>query len=83
MTTSLAARRRTPFPQKPDRLIETPNLVRVLITGHRRHGLCTCGWSRRRRLLHSRSVVDALMQAAQTGCHPAVPLVDVDIGRRP
>lgn len=80
MTTSIDARRSAPQSQ---RLTEAPTLVRVLVTGRRRHALCECGWAGRRRLLHARSVVDALMHAAQAGCQPAVPLVDVDIGRRP
>ena len=29
------------------------------------------------------SILDAHLHAARAGCHPAVPLVDVDIGLRP
>lgn len=84
MITSIDASRRTPpRPQEPQRLTQAPALARVLITDRRRRELCTCGWVGRRRLLHSRSVLDALMHAAQIGCQPAVPLVDVDIGRQP
>lgn len=84
MTTSINAGRRTPLgPDEPQRLTRAPDLVRVLVTRRRRRAECTCGWAGRRRLLHSLSVLDALMHAAQVGCQPAVPLVDVDIGRQP
>ncbi|WP_163738838.1 hypothetical protein [Mycobacterium gallinarum] len=84
MITSIDASRRTPpCPQEQQRPAEAPALVRVLIIGRRRRALCTCGWVGRCRLLHCRSVLDALMHAAHFGCQPAVPLVDVDIGRRP
>ena len=83
MTTSIDARHRTPCAQKSPRLVETPNLVRVFLTGRRRRGLGACGWSRRRGLLHSQWVVHALMHAAQNSCRHAVPLVAVDTGRRP
>lgn len=50
---------------------------------HRRRSLCTCGWSGPSRLTRAGSILDAHLHAAGAGCHPAVPLVDVDIGRRP
>ena len=60
MITSIDASRRTPpRPQEPQRLTQAPALARVLITDRRRRELCTCGWVGRRRLPHSRSVLDA------------------------
>ncbi|BBY46872.1 hypothetical protein MARA_03020 (plasmid) [Mycolicibacterium arabiense] len=62
----------------------TAEIVRVLVAPRRRRqSECTCGWRGRRRVLRSLSVLDALDHAARAGCHPGVPLVDVDIGRRP
>ena len=62
----------------------TPGIVRVRVRPwSRRSSSCSCGWRGRRRVMRSRSVLDALLHAASRGCHPAVPLVDVDIGRRP
>jgi len=62
----------------------TPGIVRVRVRPWSRHiSSCSCGWRGRRRVMRSRSVLDALLHAASRGCHPAVPLVDVDIGRRP
>jgi hypothetical protein len=59
-------------------------IVRVLIAPlPRQQALCTCGWRGRRRLLCSFAVVDALLHAGRIGCHPAVPLVDVDVGQWP
>jgi hypothetical protein len=58
-------------------------IVRVLIAPLRQRAACTCGWRGRRRLLRSFAVHDAHLHAGRVGCHPGVPLVDVDIGRRP
>ena len=41
----------------------------------RAHGLCSCGWMGRQRLLPSFAVLDTLLHAAQNRCRPAVPLV--------
>jgi hypothetical protein len=62
----------------------TGGIVRVVVAPRRRRqSECTCGWRGRQRVLRSLSVLDALDHAARAGCHPGVPLVDVDIGRRP
>jgi hypothetical protein len=59
-------------------------IVRVLAAAwRRRRSLCTCGWSGPPRMTRAGSILDAHLHAARAGCHPAVPLVDVDIGRRP
>jgi hypothetical protein len=59
-------------------------IVRVLVAAWRsRRSLCTCGWSGPPRMTRAGSTLDAHLHAARAGCHPAVPLVDVDIGRRP
>ena len=68
--------RRAAAPPKP----HVRGIVRVLIAPlPRQRAVCTCGW---RRPLRSFAVVDALLHAGRVGCHPAVPLVDVDIGHR-
>lgn len=86
MSTSIDEKRRTltSVGELP-RLTATPGIVRVLTSRRRcrRHPLCTCGWTGRPRLLRCLSIHDALIHAARAGCRPAVPLVDVDIGRRP
>lgn len=41
----------------------------------RAHGLCSCGWKGRQRLLSSFAIFDTLLHAAQNRCRPAVPLV--------
>lgn len=62
----------------------SPGIVRVLVAAwRRRRSLCTCGWSGPPRMTRAGSILDAHLHAARAGCHPAVPLVDVDIGRRP
>ena len=59
-------------------------IVRVLIAPLlRQQAVCTCGWRGRRRLLRSFAVHDAHRHASRDDCHPAVPLVDVDIGAWP
>lgn len=59
-------------------------IVRVPASAwRRRRSLCTCGWSGPPRMTRAGSILDAHLHAARAGCHPAVPLVDVDIGRRP
>ena len=71
--------RRAAAPSKP----QVRGIVRVLIAPlPRQRAVCTCGW---RRPLRSFAVVDALLHAGRVGCHPAGPLVavDVDIGHRP
>ena len=50
--------------------------VKVLATGIRGRSSCTCGWRGPRRVMRSRSVLDALMHAARCGCQPATPLVE-------
>lgn len=82
MIVDVSTQRRTPSSAPPPQA-ETPAVVRVLVSRFRRQARCTCGWTGRRRLLRSLSVVDALTHAARRGCRPAVPLVDVDIGDRP
>jgi hypothetical protein len=68
--------RRAAAPSKP----QVRGIVRVLIAPlPRQRAACTCGW----RPLRSFAVVDALLHAGRVGCHPAWPLVDVDIGHRP
>ncbi len=58
-------------------------IVRVVVARWRhRRPLCTCGWSGPPRITRAGSILDAHLHAARAGCHPAVPLVDVDIGRR-
>lgn len=37
--------------------------------------VCTCGWSRRHRLLKASSCADAWEHAAESGCHVNNPLV--------
>jgi hypothetical protein len=81
MTIDISTQRRTPSSAATPP--ETPAVVRVLVSRFRRQARCGCGWTGRRRLLRSLSVVDALTHAARRGCRPAVPLVDVDIGDRP
>jgi hypothetical protein len=84
MTTSFDARRRTSLcPEEPHHQTEPPTLVRVLATGRGRRAVCARGCVGRRRLMHSGSVSDLPRHAVQRACQPAVPLVDVDIGRRP
>lgn len=61
-----------------------PGIVRVRVSPmHRPQTECTCGWRGRRRILRASAVIDVLIHASTVGCLPAVPLVDVDIGRRP
>lgn len=55
----------------------------VVARWRRRRSLCTCGWSGPPRMTRAGSILDAHLHAARAGCQPAVPLVDVDIGRRP
>lgn len=59
-------------------LAAAPGTVQVLIA-HRwcQRPVCTCGWTGRVRMLRSRSVVQALIHAARSGCHPAVPLIKI------
>jgi hypothetical protein len=83
MTIDISTPRRAPSSAPPPPRAETPAVVRVLVSRFRRQARCGCGWTGRRRLLRSLSVVDALTHAASQGCRPAVPLVDVDIGGRP
>jgi hypothetical protein len=72
--------RRAAAPPKP----HVRGIVRVLIAPlPRQKAVCTCGWRGRRRLLRSFAVADALLHASRAGCHPAVPLLDVDIGQWP
>jgi hypothetical protein len=42
---------------------------------HRSHGMCSCGWAGRPRVLLSSAKVDALVHAASHGCQAAIPLV--------
>lgn len=59
-------------------------IMRVLVASLcRPRSVCTCGWSGWQRVLRSLSVLDALIHAGSIGCHPAVPLADVDIGQPP
>lgn len=43
--------------------------------GYRRHAVCTCGYTCKRRRWRCIAVHDALAHAASGGCTPAVPLV--------
>lgn len=87
MSTSIDSQHRAPTRvDKLPRLTAAPGIVRPLIAHRcRQRSVCTCGWIGRQRVLRSRGVLDALIHAARAGCHPAVPLVDVDvdIGPRP
>lgn len=81
MTIDISTPRRTPSSAPPLAQTETPAVVRALVSRFRRQARCSCGWAgRRRRLLRSLSVLEALTHAARQGCRSASPLVDVDIG---
>ena len=45
---------------------------------HRAQGMCSCGWTGRRRLLLSSAKVDVLVHAASHGCEVAIPLIQPD-----